>query len=156
MREDKIQALLKTIDDEGIDLMHENFLRRSGIQGIYLKLEGIPPIIGIDRSIIPDFTLYTCVLAEELGHHFTTVGDLTGEYYSYRDKLIVSKEETLALKWATEFLMPLEELQHVKDLGMDNIYEVSDYLGVTREFLLKRFEFLRKQNIHINLKTSCV
>lgn len=150
MREDKLQALLKMVDREGIDLIYTKFKPYLNIQGIYYKDEGLPPIIGINDSITNDGILYTCVLAEELGHHFTTIGDLTAEYYSYSDRLVISKKETLAAKWATEFLLSVEELEQAQTQGFNSTYEVAESLGVTEDFLLKRLEFLRRQQVEFN------
>jgi Zn-dependent peptidase ImmA (M78 family) len=150
----KLDLLFEIAAENNISIEYVNF--PDNIQGLYFKDEGIDPVIGINNKIISDPSLFTCVLAEELGHHFTTVGDCAAEYYSYSDRLIVNKKETLALKWATELLMPLNEIvQAVKDKITD-FHEIASYLQVTEQFLLKRFEFISKRQPYIEVDKSQV
>jgi Zn-dependent peptidase ImmA (M78 family) len=150
----KLDMLFEIASENDISIEYVNF--PANIQGLYFKDEGIDPVIGINKNITSDQRLFTCVLAEELGHHFTTVGDCAAEYYSYSDRLIVNKKETLALKWATERLLPIEEIvQAIKS----RIFEFSDmasFLQVTEQFLLKRFEFISLRQPYIEIEKTKV
>lgn len=54
------------------------------------------PIIGIHKKLLADTRKYISVLAEELGHHFTSSGNLTSECILTLIKLIeVSKKRRL-------------------------------------------------------------
>jgi hypothetical protein len=71
----------------------------------------------------------TCILAEELGHHFTTVGDITDQ-----SKLENRKQEKQARTWAYEKLVSLEKIVQAIEAGCRNRFEASEYLDVTEEF----------------------
>lgn len=147
--ENKLDMLFKIAEDNNIIIEYVDF--PDNIQGLYYKEDGCPPIIGINENITSNSRLFTCVLAEELGHHFTTVGDTTAEYYSYADRLIVNKKETLALKWASDLLLPLDEIvQAVKD-SILQFSEMAEHLQVTESFLCKRFEFLSRQQSYVKI-----
>lgn len=64
--------MLQLAEDEAIAVEFFNFI--SPIRGIYFTEQCLPPIIGLDNSLPHDTSLLRCILAEELGHHFTTVG----------------------------------------------------------------------------------
>jgi Zn-dependent peptidase ImmA (M78 family) len=145
----KLDSLFGLAFKQQIDIEYVSF--PSNILGLYYKENGLPSAIGINKSILSNTKLLTCVLAEELGHHFTTIGDTTAEYYSYSDRLMVNKKETLALKWATEFLLPLNEIISIMKNLPSSLYEMADHLGVTEEFLLKRLEFLSRYHKYLQL-----
>lgn len=80
----------------------------------------------------------TCILAEELGHHHTSVGDILDQT-DVRNR----KQELLARRWAYERLVPLRAIVQAYRLGARNRYELAEYLGVTEDFLeaaLKRYQ----------------
>jgi hypothetical protein len=65
-------AMLQLAEDEAIAVEFFDFI--PPVRGIYFTEEYLPPIIGLDNSLPHDTPLLRCILAEELGHHFTTVG----------------------------------------------------------------------------------
>ena len=93
------------------------------------------------------------ILAEELGHHFTTLGDFSDKS-SYSKKLQVAKCENKALKWACEYLIPEDELIALLGQNMD-IFDMSKACEVTEEFFIKRLEFLKLEDkkLKVNGKT---
>lgn len=145
----KLEILLDLAKKEGVFIEYVDF--SPTIQGLYYKTDGCPPVAGINQNIVSNKRLFTCVLAEELGHHFTSVGDTSTEYYSYANRLSLNKTELVALKWATEYLLPLDEMiSAIKKVGLKTD-ELSDFLGVTHEFLLERFKFLAKKQHYIKI-----
>lgn len=79
-----------------------------------------------------------CILAEELGHFFTTSGDILDQ--AEPDNRI---QEARARAWAYEFLIKPERLVAAYTNGVSNRYELAEYLGVTEWFLegaVKHFE----------------
>jgi len=80
------------------------------------------------RQNMPDCKK-ACVLAEELGHYYTTVGDIS-------DQSVVShqKQERTARLWAYNKMITLDKLVAAKEAGCRNGYEVAEYLEVTEEF----------------------
>lgn len=82
----------------------------------------------------------TCVLAEELGHHYTTVGDIM-------DQTDVSnrKQERRARIWAYHKLLSLDDLVASYQCGCRNRYEIAEYLNVTEEFLIDCLAYYREK-----------
>lgn len=72
-----------------------------------------------------------CVLAEELGHHYTTVGNIL-------DQSDVSnrKQELHARLWAYNKQIGLYGIIKAYKHRCQNLTEMADYLGVTEEFLI--------------------
>ena len=138
----RIEDLHLLIERENIILdITENL--PENVDGIYLKSNDSFPIIGINYNIVNDKMKYSIVLAEELGHHFTSVGDSSVMFNSYSKRLILDKSEIRALKWATEYILPLEKLKpaflKMHNRQIDSIY---NELEVPHEFLLARLKFL--------------
>ena len=71
-----------------------------------------------------------CVLAEELGHYYTTVGNIL-------DMSVVSnrKQERQARIWSYNKQIGLTGLIRSYEAGCTNRYETAEYLEVTEEFL---------------------
>lgn len=70
-----------------------------------------------------------CVLAEELGHHYTTVGNILDQ-----SKAENRKQERRARLWAYRKMFDLVDLISAYKYGCRNRYEVAEYLGVTEQF----------------------
>lgn len=82
------------------------------------------------NSRIPTSAEKACVLAEELGHHHTTVGDILNQ------KLLSNrKQEKRARNWAYEELVPLSAIVQAHKERICNRFELADHLGVTEDFL---------------------
>jgi len=71
-----------------------------------------------------------CVLAEELGHYYTTIGDIID-----MKSVCNRKQELKARKYAYDKLVPLELLIKASYEGCTNLCELAEYLDVTEEFL---------------------
>lgn len=71
-----------------------------------------------------------CVLAEEIGHHLLTVGDILDQ-----TKLCNIKQEKLARNWSYEKMIPLPSIINAYKYGISNKFELAEYLNVTVEFL---------------------
>ncbi len=73
------------------------------------------------------------VLAEELGHHFTTAGQILDQ-----STIQNRKQELRARNWAYKKLVPLNKIIQAHK----NRYELAEFLNVTEKFLdeaLKRY-----------------
>lgn len=71
-----------------------------------------------------------CVLAEELGHHYTTVGDILDQTFANN-----RKQEYHARLWAYNKLVGLHGIISAYKSGYQNISDVAEYLKVTESFL---------------------
>ncbi|WP_300259903.1 ImmA/IrrE family metallo-endopeptidase [Clostridium sp.] len=122
------------INDEDIILEEVNF-KSPSIEGIYFKVSGMNPIIGIHKNLLTDTKIYISVLAEELGHHFTSSGNLTSECITYSDKLNRSKQEKRARIWASNFLISDNEIIGAILQNINTIYGLSLHFNVTEEII---------------------
>lgn len=73
----------------------------------------------------------TCVLAEELGHYHTTIGNIIDS----RDTKN-RKQELKARLWAYNQQIGLLGIVNAYEAGCLNTYEMAEYLDVTEQFLL--------------------
>ncbi len=82
------------------------------------------------NNLIPTRVEKKCILAEELGHHHTTTGDITDQSHSLN-----RKQERRAREWAYNRLIPLERIVEAHKAKVKGRFEFSEYLGVTEQFL---------------------
>lgn len=81
-----------------------------------------------------------CVLAEELGHYHTTVGNILTDSHGNR------KQEYQARLWAYEKLIGLERLVDACLAGCETPHETAEFLDVTVEFLEEAINAYRSKN----------
>lgn len=77
-----------------------------------------------------------CVLAEELGHYYLTVGDITNQ-----KDINNRKQELIARRWGYNKKVGLIGLIEAFENGCKNRYEISEYLNVTPEYLDEAIEY---------------
>ena len=82
-----------------------------------------------------------CVMAEELGHYYTSVGDILDQ-----ESVDNRKQELKARLWAYKRLLPLDCLISAFRSGCNSLYEYADYLNVTEAFLQDAIE--RYKQVH--------
>lgn len=95
--------------------------------------------IGISKAISTS-TEKACILAEELGHYYTTVGNIL-------DQSSVSnrKQELRARMWAYNRQIGLLGIIKSYEHGCRNLYDMAEYLEVTEEFLKDALERYRQK-----------
>ena len=71
-----------------------------------------------------------CVLAEELGHHYTSAGDIIDQ-----KNIVNKKQEHRARLWGYKQMVTLEKIVSAYKAGCRNRYEVADHIGVSEDFL---------------------
>ena len=76
-----------------------------------------------------------CILAEELGHYETTVGDITD-----LDNLHNSKLEQVARRWGFEKIVSFDHLIECYELGLMTVEEICDHLEITSQYLQEALE----------------
>ena len=81
-----------------------------------------------------------CVLAEELGHHYTSVGNIL-DMTSAANR----KQEHQARLWAYNKQIGLFGLVRAFEHGCQNRFEIAEYLEVTEEFLEECIECYRSK-----------
>lgn len=72
----------------------------------------------------------TGILAEEIGHHETSYGDILS-----KTDLRCRQQELRARQWAYERLVPLSAIVRAHKANVRGSYEIADYLSVTEDFL---------------------
>lgn len=73
----------------------------------------------------------TCTLAEELGHYYTTTGDIIDQ-----TDIMSRKQEHRARMWAYSKLLPLQFFVLAFKYGCRSIHETAEFLEVSEEFLV--------------------
>lgn len=95
--------------------------------------------IGISKAISTS-TEKACILAEELGHHYTTVGNILGQ-----SSVSNRKQELRARMWAYNKLIGLLGIVKSYEHGCRSLYDMAEYLEVTEEFLKDALERYRQK-----------
>lgn len=118
--------------EDGIEVVDYTF-ESDRIKGLYCD-----GVVAIKKDM--DSTQKTCVLAEELGHYYTTVGNIL-------DMSVPTnrKQERQARLWAYNKQIGLQGLIRAYEAGCQNRYEVAEYLEVTNEFLTECIECYRQK-----------
>lgn len=112
--------------------VHDYYLGEKTLKGIYIDGN-----IAINTSV-NDNVEKACVLAEELGHHHTSVGNIL-DMNDVRNR----KQERQARFWAYNKLIGLRGIIDAYEAGCQNGYEISEYLEVTEEYLADCIEAYR-------------
>lgn len=73
----------------------------------------------------------TCTLAEELGHYYTTTGDILNQ-----ENVSNRKQEHRARMWAYSKLLPLQFFVLAFKHGCRSVHETAEFLEVSEEFLI--------------------
>ena len=137
-----LETLQEEASDNGIGI--EIHKLSGDMKGFYYSSTITSPSITIDLSVRTQKE-ETCIMAEELGHHYTSYGNLILEKM---DKYIVRKQEEQAKRWAVYRLVRIDDFIKAFKVGVHNKYEVAEYLDITEEFLDKTIEvYYRKYGI---------
>ncbi len=135
--------LFELIDKEGIYIEWWDF--SPPLEAVYWSFPGLPPIIGLSGRLKHAPSAYfRCVLAEELGHHYTSTADsIPQTFFHYRDRLEVSKAEYRALKWAALHLMPFDDVLQAVSNGLVERWQLAGYFNVTEQMVDMRISLFK-------------
>lgn len=119
------EKLLTDADKKNIIVTDQFDLSGTRLKGLYC-----------DGTIALNKDMYiesekTCVLAEELGHHATSSGNILDQSFTSN-----RKQEMVARLWAYNNLIGLAGILDCYKSGCHTIYEMADHLEVTEEFLV--------------------
>ena len=115
------ESLLKEADSRQLKVKEKTLNQYNGL------------IVGNKIAIRKDIETETeksCVLAEELGHYYTSSGDILDQ-----SKPENRKQEHRARLWAYNKMITMDKLANARKSGCRNRYEIAEYLEVTEEFL---------------------
>lgn len=123
----KYEELLQDAFSAGVSVVEKNFC--SDAKGL-CKGSCIGIRYGMNNSE------KACILAEELGHYYTTVGNILDQ----RD-ISNQKQEYRARAWAYERLLPLYEINRAILAGCHTFYDMAEYLDLDESFLQEAFDY---------------
>lgn len=115
------EELLTKADHEGLVVKEKSLRGNDGrIRGRKIAI----------RNTIDTQKKKSCVLAEELGHYYTTVGDILDQ-----SSVENRKQELRARYWAYNKMIGLIGIVKAYEHGCQNASEMAEYLNVTEDFL---------------------
>ena len=126
------ETLLNEVSECDIDICETSF--KGGSHGFYLE-----NTIFIDKKISSSAEK-KCVLAEELGHHHTTYGNILDT-----DCINNIKQEKLARNWGYERLVGIIDLINAYNHGIVGKHNLAEYLNVTEAFLEEAINHYREK-----------
>lgn len=135
----------KIIEKENIALEEWEF--EPPIQAIYVADTALErPVIGLARHLRHRTQAERrCILAEELGHHYTTSGVCIVHFnLSFSARLEVSRAEHQALKWAALHLVPRRDLLRALAAEL-NLYGLAEEFDVTPQMMEFRLKLLEQE-----------
>lgn len=116
------ENLISELDDLDISFHESNKIGR--LKGLYVE-NNIVINTNIEKNAEKK-----CVLAEELGHHYTTTGNILDQ-----TDLNNRRQELRAREWGYKKLVtPNKIIKGIQD-GAQNLYEMANMLDITEDFL---------------------
>ena len=124
--------LLKEAEQRNIEVVERKLPKRT--KGLYCD-----NYIAINKGL-GTTNEKACTLSEELGHHYTTTGDILDQ-----TNISNRKQERLARAWGYEKLVTIEDLISAYIEGIQNRYELAEYLRVTEEFIDECLKYYKEK-----------
>lgn len=118
---------------DDLNIVEMDLSEVSGLKGLYINGR-----IAINAKMSD--TEKACVLAEELGHHYTTYGNILDQSNTSN-----RKQELRARAWAYNKQIGLLGLIRAYEHGCRNRFEVAEFLEVTEEVLEECLIFYRNK-----------
>lgn len=123
------EDLLTDADHAGLLVKEQNLLEYDGlIKGDRIAI----------RETIPTQVAKACVLAEELGHHYTSSGIIIDQTSTSN-----RKQERRARIWAYKKAFLIDDLIQAFKAGCRNRYEIAEYLEITEAFLQEAIDYYK-------------
>lgn len=148
-----MQRIYEIAENEEIYIAYEDLQAAGDIQGLYTIHPRAGPVIVLDKSLLCQPKLHRCVAAHELGHHFypprtdaaTAASFCRGNYFtSSQIKITANQDEQKALRWATELLMPSEEVWTAIEDGCNTPPLLAEQFGVCEWFARFRIDQMQE------------
>lgn len=122
--------LLIAADDAGV------IVKEAPLQYYDGRIDG--NMIAIRRDL--STTEKGCILAEELGHYYTTSGDILDQ-----SKWLNRKQERRARLWAYENIIGLKGIARILERGCETLYDAAEYMNVSEEFLYSAICYFKEK-----------
>ncbi len=127
------EELLTLAGEAGVDVIDYTF-SSTRIKGLYCD-----GAVALNRKLSTNAER-SCVLAEELGHYHTSVGDITN-----LNDTTNAKQERRARLWGYDNRIGLSGIINSYKAGCRNLYDMADFLEVTETYLLEALECYRQK-----------
>ncbi|GAA0082464.1 MULTISPECIES: ImmA/IrrE family metallo-endopeptidase [Clostridium] len=114
--------LLYEAESQGVEVVEMKF--NGKCKGLYGD-----NVIALNKNI-ETLKEKRCILAEELGHHYTSSGNILDN-----SNISNLKQEKRARNWGYEKLIGIIDIINAFNAGTKNRYEMAEYLEVTEDFL---------------------
>jgi len=114
--------LVSISEELGIDVIENDAI--APLKGLCIN-----NVLTINPSLITSVEK-KCILAEEIGHYYITVGDILDQ-----SKPENRKQEKRARAWAYQQMVPISALLEAYWAGIRNRFELAEFLDVSEEFL---------------------
>lgn len=138
--------LLIEAENLGINVEEHDF-KNMNLKGLYTD-----GVIILNPAAIKSNTEKTCILAEELGHHYTSSGNILDQ-----SNIVNIKQENKARNWGYEKLIPLKSFVDASKVGLANRYELAEYFEVTEDYLQKAiFRYKKKYGLYAEWKNYII
>lgn len=121
------------IQNENLYIKEMDLSDVKGMKGLYYNGN-----IAIHKSLTT--VEKSCVLVEELGHHYTSVGDILDQ-----SDAVNRKQELRARLWAYNKQIGLRGIIRAYEAHLTELYEVAEFLEVTPEFLSEALQCYRSK-----------
>ena len=157
-----MQKIYEIAESEKIYIAYDDLQRIGDIQGFYTVHPRAGSVIVLDLGLLSQPRLHRCVAAHELGHHFypprsratTFIAFYRSNQYSTESQkeIIASQDENRALRWATEMLMPSQEVWAAIQDGYDTVSLLAEYFNVCEWFVRVKIGFIRREEREKGIK----
>ena len=128
------EKLLDVANNDGITVTEDFDLSNTRFKGLYCN-----GTVALNKKLSTSAEK-SSILAEELGHHYTTVGDITAQI-SIEDQ----KQEYKARLWAYNKLIGLQGIISAYKAHCHTMVDMAEHLEVSEEFLTEALECYRKK-----------
>ncbi|MCL6458137.1 MAG: ImmA/IrrE family metallo-endopeptidase [Gorillibacterium sp.] len=128
------EKLLDEANEAGIQIRYHDF-KNQGLKGLY-----VDGVITLNPKAIENSAEKRCVIAEETGHYYTSVGNILDQ-----TDVGSRKQEKRARNWGYERLIPLPDIVQAHKTGIRNRFELAEYFGVTEDFLGEAFKHYQEK-----------
>ena len=128
-------------------MTYEELLSQASSENLLVKEV---PLLGSDgriynnriaiRKDIPTLKQKSCVLAEELGHYYTGVGNILEQ-----NSINNIKQERYGRIWAYNHQIGLMGILQSFLAGCRTLYDMAEYLEVTEEFLIDALQYYKSK-----------
>lgn len=130
----KYEELLNDADKSNVTVTNQFDLSDTRFKGLYCD-----GTIAISKNMNAE-SEKACILAEELGHHYTSSGNII-------DMTVATnrKQELHARAWAYNRLIGLYGIINAYRSGCRNGYEIAEHLNITEGFLNEALQYYRNK-----------